>query len=65
MKINRFDRHGTYICDSCGKLTRETGQDESSVQLCRLCYEEALLFNELQDGIITKEEYEDRKSKLK
>jgi hypothetical protein len=27
-----------YTCRICGKKTRETGEDESSVKLCASCY---------------------------
>ena len=54
-KISRFDRTNpfgrptTYICDGCGKRTRETGQSESGVGLCAKCFEEAGLENEHYD----------------
>lgn len=32
---------GCYDCGNCGKKTRETGEGESSVKLCRKCYDEA------------------------
>lgn len=41
---SRFQRGGfgrkgaTYSCECCGKLTRETGEEESSLQLCAACY---------------------------
>ena len=31
-------QRSTYICDDCGKRTRETGLCESGVGLCRDCY---------------------------
>ena len=31
----------TYLCRSCGKRTRETGEGESSVELCAACYDDA------------------------
>lgn len=38
-KNSRFQRgSGAYKCGSCGKTTRETGQGESSVELCAQCY---------------------------
>lgn len=39
----------TYICNGCGKRTRETGQSESGVGLCAKCFEEAGLENEHSD----------------
>lgn len=47
---NRRFVTGTYTCRSCQKLTRETGGDESSVELCRACYDEAGWENEHGDG---------------
>lgn len=29
---------GVYTCGNCGKQTRETGDGESSVELCKQCY---------------------------
>lgn len=50
-KISRYvESIGTYICDSCGKRTRETGEGESSVKLCLKCFNEASLENEHLDG---------------
>lgn len=40
---NRFTRRGinrkgsTYICECCGKRTRETGNEESTRSLCLAC----------------------------
>lgn len=30
---------GVYKCTSCGKKTRETGEGESSLGVCRACHE--------------------------
>ena len=40
-KVSRFSKKvgTTYTCHRCGKLTRETGNDESSYELCRKCFE--------------------------
>lgn len=39
-KVNRFtQRTPTYTCIICQKLTRETGDGESSVEMCADCYE--------------------------
>ena len=35
----------TYICDNCGKRTRETGHSESGVGLCKACFIEAGEYN--------------------
>jgi cytochrome c553 len=50
-KHNRFARgSGKYTCVECGKSTRETGNGESSANLCAECYEEAELLNAVSDG---------------
>lgn len=48
-RTNPFGRKTTYICDNCGKRTRETGDSESGVGLCKKCFEEAGLENEHSD----------------
>lgn len=50
-KTNRFKAgSGCYVCECCGKRTRETGSCESNVGLCLTCYDEAGLENEHEDG---------------
>lgn len=48
---------GVYECYLCHRKTRDTGYGESSVGLCRFCYEEAETENEFSDETITEEEY--------
>lgn len=51
-KNNRFisTRNGsTYICHICGKRTRESGNDESSLQLCLACNLKAEIHNMISD----------------
>lgn len=45
----RFSRGGAYKCASCGKLTRETGSGEASLDLCLACYDDAGWENEHND----------------
>lgn len=52
-QTSRGRRTPTYTCGSCGRVTRETGYDESSVELCRKCNAEALTENSISDGYIT------------
>ncbi len=47
---------GTFTCTSCGRLTRETG-DNASVQMCPECYDEAILINRVGDGVISEAEF--------
>jgi hypothetical protein len=52
-RISRFQAgrgSTTYKCRVCGKRTRETGEDESIVELCLDCYEEAGFENEHLDN---------------
>lgn len=61
MANNRFQRKafgasGAYTCACCGKKTRETGHDESSVDLCAFCYREAGEVNSYNDGNSTEEQ---------
>lgn len=40
-KFNRFAKgSGVYICQYCGKKTRETGCGESHARLCLACYDD-------------------------
>jgi hypothetical protein len=54
-----------YKCGCCGKMTRETGEDESSCQLCAYCYIEAGWENSLSDGNCTQEEFDTAIANLK
>jgi len=60
-----FSKGGVYTCDFCGKRTRETGEGESDLGICRFCYLEAGLINELSDGMITQAEYDEQVAALK
>ena len=44
-------KQGTYVCDGCGKTTRETNPDAAAVNMCSACYEENLNENEESDNI--------------
>lgn len=55
----RFGRKGaTYECRCCGRMTRETGLDESDLELCAYCLEESYLENALSDGNIESAQYD-------
>lgn len=56
---------GVYTCHCCGHRTRETGNDESLLGLCAYCYEEGGFENELADGHITADEFDEAIAKLK
>lgn len=40
---------GTFICDGCGKRTRDTGEN-ASCRLCPLCYYDNVIENMESDG---------------
>jgi hypothetical protein len=42
---------GVYNCVVCGKKTRDTGNDEAGVQMCKKCYEENLEYNARSDKL--------------
>ena len=50
---NRFQTRrynsATYICDCCGKRTRETGNDESKREMCLACDLEGEIQNMISD----------------
>ena len=46
---NKFDRTGTYACENCGKRTRNV-DGESTVGLCKACYEQCEQDNKEADG---------------
>ena len=54
MRVHRFQSRAfskpTYKCRCCNKTTRETGDDESSVELCRACYRDATAENDHLDN---------------
>jgi len=63
---DRFARgSGCYTCLSCGKLTRDTGNDEADLFLCAYCYHESGLENSLADALIAKETFDARLAELK
>lgn len=41
-------KQGIYICDCCGKKTRETNTDAAAVDMCSRCYK--IEHNENNDG---------------
>lgn len=54
----QIQKGSTFTCTVCGKRTRETGHDESSLEQCAFCYIEGGLENSLSDGFITQEEFD-------
>ena len=46
----RFGRNGCYACRACGKQTRETGRDESSIRMCACCFEKTSCQNHVADN---------------
>jgi len=51
MSNSRFQKgSGVYKCNWCGKRTRETGEGESLVGICRHCWDEVGWENYIADG---------------
>ena len=50
MAHNRFKLHsGAFRCHACGKLTRDTGHEEATLELCKRCLFEAYVENTRSD----------------
>lgn len=49
-KANKFKRgSGCFTCHSCGRSTRDTGGDNTSLKLCAECYEIGGIENQISD----------------
>ena len=46
---------GAYVCANCGKRTRETGHDESNLELCALCLWRTYAENSIFDRVSSDE----------
>jgi hypothetical protein len=57
-KQNTFSRAAgsTYICETCGRRTRNTGAQSIGSKTCPQCWELAGLENEISDGYQTLDE---------
>ncbi|MCK5547657.1 MAG: hypothetical protein KAI64_01490 [Thermoplasmata archaeon] len=51
-------------CVVCGRKTRETGMDETSLEMCRFCIKDNYAENEYSDGEITEQEYNERLAEI-
>ena len=60
MTTNSRFRRGTgcYTCSSCGKRTRNTGDQSLGSTLCPRCWEESGDENMVQDGMMTQAEFD-------
>jgi len=63
--MKTFDKKGAYTCQKCGKLTRETGCDESMDGLCYHCMREGEIDILYDNDEITTERYEELIKELK
>ena len=45
----------TYICHNCGKRTRETGHEESNLELCAFCLWQTYAMNAVSDYVSNNE----------
>ncbi len=60
---NRFKKgSGCFTCESCGKLTRNTGRGTG---LCAFCNDSFELENSFNDGCISREQFEKSLEALK
>lgn len=51
MMINKFRRgQTTFKCESCGRLTRQTGVQSLDSKICPDCWELGGIYNVYQDG---------------
>jgi len=58
MRTSKFQKGSTcYDCRICGKKTRETGDSESFIRLCRHCSQISGDENSVADGHMTVEEF--------
>ena len=58
-QANRFQAgSGCYTCKSCGKRTRDTGGDNTDLEMCRECYDRAGDENAVNDGQMTQAEFD-------
>lgn len=55
---------GCYTCEDCGNETRETGEGESFVNLCRRCLEAGYAINAHADGEMNDEQLSFRLAEL-
>jgi len=63
-RVNSRFRHGTVICWNCGKVTRDTGWGENSLQMCKNCIEAQEWANGITDGTYTLEDIAIKKREL-
>ena len=63
MAYNRINQKGTYHCDLCGKLTRDTGHGEADINngYCKKCLYECYMVNAQADYGVDSPEYKQAK----
>jgi hypothetical protein len=63
-KYNRISGKGTYNCELCGKLTRDTGNGEADINngYCKKCLFECYMENAFHDHGVDSEEYKNAKA---
>lgn len=50
MKYSHFQKGGVITCQDCGHKTRETGKNETGLQLCKKCIAAGEWANAILDG---------------
>lgn len=48
---------GCFVCESCGKQTRDTGNDEKTYRMCKLCILRSYMENAESDYGVDSEEH--------
>jgi len=63
-KYNRISNKGTYHCELCNKLTRDTGHGEADINggYCKKCLYECYMENAAADYGIDSEQYASAKA---
>ncbi len=63
-KYNRFSNKGSYTCEICGKLTRDTGHGEADISngYCKRCLFECYMHNAEADYGNDSDEYKKAKA---
>jgi hypothetical protein len=61
---SNFDRRGCFKCCECGKLTRATGLDNESANMCPCCYEVSCWENSVSDNDLSDAEAKEGRAAL-
>jgi len=63
---SRFQKgSGIFNCVDCGKLTRDTGENEGETKTCKVCLEIYSYENMLENDEITQEQFNEKVRELR